>query len=82
MAKFCPIWSHYESVNLQDSLRFGWFESQPEPTVEGLEWKSVKEAREVFGAEGFDDYLKQELTCSLAESANINDLWRDFKQGA
>ena len=63
-------------------MRFGWFESQPEPTADGLGWRSVNEAREVFGAEGFDDYLKSELTCSLTETDNINALWRDFKRGA
>jgi hypothetical protein len=32
----------------KESLRFGWFDSPPTHQVDGLEWRSVKEAR--YGA--------------------------------
>ncbi len=45
------------------------------------EWKNVNEAREKFGVEEFDNFLKGHLTCGLGTSSNINDLWKDFKKG-
>jgi hypothetical protein len=72
----------YMRLNAEkDSLRFGWFPSPPTHSIDGMEWKSVPEARLHFGAEPFDEFIKQHLTCGLGASSNINDLWADFKRG-
>ena len=66
----------------RDSLRFGWFLTPPtHVTEDGHPWKNVNEARHLFGAEEFDKFLKENLTCGMAASENINALWGDFKRG-